>query len=81
MAAKVMFPYIMANKNINPVLYTGVTSNLIRRVQEHKTESVKGFTQMYHLHNLIYYEIVEGQEQGIIREKQIKNMSRKKNWS
>ena len=77
MVTKYMFPYIMANKNESPVLYTGITNNLIRRVQEHKTELLKGFTQKYHLHNLVYYEIIEGQEQGIIREKQIKNLSRK----
>src|SRR5437667_12370397 len=77
MAAKQMFPYIMSNKNSHPVVYTGITNNLIRRVQEHKTETLKGFTQKYHLHNLIYYEIIEGQEQGITREKQIKNLSRK----
>jgi putative endonuclease len=52
MAAKHMFPYIMANKNNHSVLYTGITNNLIRRVQEHKTGIVKGFTQKYHLHNL-----------------------------
>lgn len=71
-----MFVYIMANKNSHPTLYTGVTNNLVRRVQEHKLEKIKGFTQQYHLHYLVYYEIIEGQEQAIIREKQIKNLSR-----
>ena len=74
--SKIMFVYIIADKKFSPVLYTGVTNNLIRRIQEHKMELLKGFTQKYHLHNLVYYEIIEGQEQAIIREKQIKNMSR-----
>jgi putative endonuclease len=72
-----MFTYIMANKSIHPTLYTGVTNNLIRRVQEHKTGIMKGFTQKYNLHTLVYYEILEGPQQAIIREKQIKNLSRK----
>lgn len=55
-----MFVYILANKSFHPTLYTGVTNNIIRRVQEHKTEQIKGFTQKYHLHNLVYYEIIEG---------------------
>jgi putative endonuclease len=77
MSLKIMFVYIMANKDIDPTLYTGVTNNVVRRVQEHKTEQIPGFTKKYHLHNLVYYEIIEGQEQAIIREKQIKNLSRK----
>lgn len=77
MDVKTMFIYIMANKSTDPILYTGVTNNLIRRVQEHKLEKINGFTQKYHLHYLVYYEIIEGQEQAIIREKQIKNLSRK----
>ncbi len=62
--------------NNRPTLYTGVTNNLVRRVWQHKKELIDGFTKKYHLHKLVYYEIVEGEVQAIIREKQIKDMDR-----
>lgn len=69
-----MYVYIMANNR--PTLYTGVTSNLVKRVFEHKNEVVDGFTKRYHLHKLVYYEVIQGELQSIIREKQIKDMNR-----
>ena len=66
----------MANNTSHPTLYTGVTNNLKRRVQEHKQEIADGFTKKYHLHNLVYYEVIEGQIQAIVKEKQIKDMER-----
>ena len=73
--------YIMTNKN-NTVLYTGVTSNLIKRVQEHKTKvHPKSFTARYNICKLVYYEGFHRIEDAIAREKQIKAGSRKKKIS
>jgi putative endonuclease len=62
----------------NTVLYTGITSNLRKRVYEHKTNAVKGFTQKYRINKLVYYEVCPGANEAIWREKQIKGGSRKK---
>jgi len=66
--------YILGNKK--PVLYTGVTNNLIRRIWEHQNNKGSQFTKKYNLTKLLYYELVENIYNAIIREKQIKNMSR-----
>jgi putative endonuclease len=69
--------YIMTNKN-NGVLYTGVTSNIFKRVAEHKNKAVEGFTSKYNISKLVYYEEYETMPEAIAREKQIKGGSRKK---
>jgi putative endonuclease len=67
--------YIMANDR--PTLYTGMTSNLIRRVNEHRFGLNPGsFATRYKLYKLIYFEILNDSMSAIIREKQIKNMGR-----
>jgi len=71
------FVYIMTNK-WNTVLYTGVTNNLIRRVYEHKEKMIGGFTKRYNVTKLVYYEVFEDIENAILREKQIKDVSRHK---
>ena len=71
------YVYILASKK-NGTLYIGVTSNLIKRVHEHKQDLVEGFTKKYRVHNLVYYEQTESIESAIIREKQLKNW--KKKW-
>ena len=74
---KPSFVYIMTNPN-NTVLYTGMTCNIVRRIEEHKAHSVKGFTQKYHCTKLVYIERTETAIQAIEREKQIKGWSREK---
>ena len=69
--------YIMANKR-NGTLYAGVTSDLIKRVYEHKYCLTQGFTSKYNCKLLVYYELADCMEIAILREKQIKGGSRKK---
>jgi len=67
--------YILTNKR-NGTLYVGVTSNLPKRVDEHKAGTGSGFTKKYNLHTLVYAEICETMTQAIEREKQLKGGSR-----
>ena len=71
------YVYILASYK-NGTLYIGVTDNLVRRVWEHKNGLVKGFTEKYGIHNLVYYEQYQDIEQAILREKQMKKWNR--NW-
>ena len=77
MNEKIPCVYIMASKR-NGTLYTGVTSNLLKRVWEHRNDAVEGFTKQYSVHSLVYYEVCPSMEAAIFREKQIKAGSRKK---
>lgn len=67
----------MSNKRCGTI-YTGVTSNLIKRVYEHKNEITKGFTSQHNCKKLVYYEIFDDMYEAISREKQLKGGSRKK---
>jgi putative endonuclease len=69
--------YIMANKR-GGVLYTGVTSNLVQRVFQHKNGLTGGFAHRYGCKNLVYYETGGSMEGAILREKQLKAGPRKK---
>jgi putative endonuclease len=68
--------YILASKR-NGTLYTGVTSNLIKRVWEHKNNAVPGFTKRYGVHTLVWFELHATMESAIKREKCIKEWKRK----
>ncbi|HBY57083.1 MAG TPA: excinuclease ABC subunit C [Candidatus Atribacteria bacterium] len=65
----------MTNKR-NNVLYTGITSDLKKRIWEHKEKIAKGFTEKYNINKLVYFEIYNDPENAIVREKQIKAGSR-----
>jgi putative endonuclease len=69
------YVYILANKK-NGTIYIGVTTNIARRVFEHKTDFKKGFTQKYNLHLLVHYEVFETITEAIEREKQLKHWKR-----
>jgi len=67
--------YILAKDRIG-TLYVGVTSDLVRRIWEHKNGSVEGFTKKYDIHTLVWYEQHETMESAIGREKAIKAWKR-----
>ncbi|MFI3241198.1 MAG: GIY-YIG nuclease family protein [Alphaproteobacteria bacterium] len=69
------YVYIMTNK-YNTTFYIGVTSNIERRVYEHKNNLVKGFTEKYNAHKLVYIEQYNLVTEAIAREKQLKNWHR-----
>ncbi len=76
MVQKQGYIYIMTNV-ADTVLYTGVTSNLGKRIYEHREKLIEGFTKKYNITKLVYYEDFDNIENAIEREKQIKGGSRK----
>ena len=66
---------MLANRK-NGTLYIGVTSNLIKRIWEHKNNVIDGFTKRYGIHALVWYELHETMASAIQREKEIKNWKR-----
>jgi putative endonuclease len=73
---KDFYVYILASQR-NGTLYVGVTSNLIKRIWEHKNKVVKGFTQKYNVDKLVYFEQYSDPENAIKREKRLKKYNRK----
>jgi len=67
--------YILASAR-NGTLYVGVTSQLIERVHEHKTDAVDGFTKAHRVHMLVWFEQHQTMESAILREKAIKEWKR-----
>ena len=72
---KQFYVYIMASQR-NGTLYTGVTSNLVQRIRQHKDNLVEGFTSRYGVKMLVHFEVHETAESAIVREKQIKKWNR-----
>lgn len=75
MTAKISYVYILASGR-NGTLYIGVTSNLTKRLDEHKSHAIKGFTEKYNVTQLIWHEHHAKIRDAIAREKQIKNWRR-----
>ena len=71
------YVYILSNWD-DSVLYIGVTSNLLRRLYEHRNGLADGFTKKYNVHKLVYYENTNDVYSAISREKQLKNWNRRK---
>ncbi len=72
---KQYYVYILASQK-NGTLYTGVTSDLIKRIWEHKNSLIEGFTSKYAVYNLVYYEVYDDPQNAIKREKRIKKWKR-----
>ena len=75
MKNKICYEYILTNYK-NNTLYIGITSNIERRIYQHKNELIEGFSKRYKLKNLIYYEEFKNIRDAIAREKQLKNWHR-----
>ena len=69
------YVYILSSDR-NGTLYIGVTSDLVKRVWEHKSDFVEGFTKQHRVHHLVWYEMHENMGSAITREKQLKEWKR-----
>ncbi|MGH1387450.1 GIY-YIG nuclease family protein [Kordia sp.] len=69
--------YFLTNKN-NTVIYIGVTSDLTKRVYQHKSKTYRGFTSKYNCDKLVYFEEFQSIDEAIVREKQLKSGNRKR---
>jgi putative endonuclease len=75
MNGKHYYVYILCNKR-NGTLYIGVTSDLVKRIWQHKNETVEGFTKQYGLKRLVHFEQYQDVKEAILREKRIKKWNR-----
>ena len=75
--SKTYYVYILTNWN-NKVMYIGVTNDLVRRVFEHRQKTIKGFTEKYNVHKLVYFDVCEDVNSAIAREKELKKWRREK---
>lgn len=73
---KESFVYILASCR-NGTLYIGSTTNLIKRISEHKNKMIAGFTAKYNVHSLVYYEVHQSMLEAARRERRLKNWCRK----
>lgn len=73
--SKLLYVYILTNKRYG-TMYTGMTSNLPKRIWEHKSQVIDGFTKDNNLKTLVYYEHNEKAESAIKREKRLKKWER-----
>ena len=71
------YVYILTNKN-NKVMYIGVTNNIQRRLYEHKTGLIEGFTKKYNVHKLVWFEETCDVKSAIEKEKQLKGWKRER---
>ncbi|MBF0283245.1 MAG: GIY-YIG nuclease family protein [Magnetococcales bacterium] len=67
--------YILASQS-NGTLYVGVTSDLVRRISEHREDIIDGFTKRHKVHRLVYFELHQEMSEALYREKQIKKWNR-----
>ena len=73
---KSYYVYILASKR-NGTLYIGITNSLLRRVYEHKNDLIDGFSKLYHIHTLVYYQRFDDVKSAIQHEKRLKKWNRK----
>jgi len=74
---KKSYVYFITNKN-NTTIYIGITSNLLKRIYQHKTKFYSGFSEKYNCNKLVYFEEFNDVNQAILREKQLKAGNRKR---